>query len=726
MSNLYKYIQTINESDDVDLNQGEKYEKLIFLGLKFLSRKPEKELQDIENNLKEILNKEIDNKEIDNKEIKKKLQEFGIKKIGKINLEVKTYKTFIANFNIVKDKILDKILDKIKGGEKADIEKFINCQRYHEAPNEENKKEINIDEDYYKAYKMCLQIKNEIKDINTVDNIGGRSNNPITEYWQKCNIDENKKTSKGKTDIIVNNKYKLSLKMEQASQYASPTYADIYSLIMHGITKLIEEKKEKFLINFINKDNSSIENDETKKILDKLERIFLIDKTHTDEYVTIINASLILDLLIIEKNISPINVIEHSDASSKTALDSLLDKLYEMMISENDIYNIYNIYNNNNSNLSTEDAFNKLKDEKNEKVNFFINQLSRRQLIFDEIIFVCDGNTKNFTFLDNQQPYDNKKFINVFINEKPQNFEIKDNLLEFEVAPATGNEIKVQYISLKTFNHLIKFVMTLKTTKKSGMFSKIKDNNIFVEKLLYFFNDKRIKINKKTNKPIKKKNGFLDKVTNYKNYFKIRTIIRKANIEMEQLFKAEKSFYEKLTDDKNFIDFLINPENSLIIKKEIIKEAITGEHKFGKGNDAVANWILEFNIGQASIKMKDISNESELKKYIDDVLNNCVFDFSFKGSGDKSFLALRLKQIIKPINSSFYEFLDSEIINENIINDIFKKSKEKIEKLSDLFRRKIIKIVMFSKNKAKKILDLFGIKPKIKNAKMPSWIVDKL
>ena len=205
------------------------------------------------------------------------------------------------------------------------------------------------------------------------------------------------------------------------------------------------------------------------------------------------------------------------------------------------------------------------------------------------------------------------------------------------------------------------------------------DKNI--EKLIQFFNDNS------------KKSKYIDALN-------LRSVAKKATYELNRLFKNEEEIFKEILGNDDFKivkKFLNDDKNKNFIKKEIIKEALTGQAKFII-KKYIATHVLTYDDKKCEVDIEEIN-----EKYIDDVSKQVDIKFGFKGDDDSSVNVMH-------INS------------ESFFGDI----KDKIDDIFDNVKLKALKIISSVKKKSLRLLNLFGIKIKINKATMPQWIIDKL
>jgi hypothetical protein len=131
-----------------------------------------------------------------------------------------------------------------------------------------------------------------------------------------------------------------------------------------------------------------------------------------------------------------------------------------------------------------------------------------------------------------------------------------------------------------------------------------------------------------------------------------------------EMDSVQKEIYDTVINNKSFKDDLVNfLKTHDDIKQSIVKEAMTGEIKFGKG-DAVAEYLLVLDNDGKTIKKF---------KPIDDIVNayasNIKIDFAFKSSHENKWNTFRL------ITESCSEAVT--MINEGVI-DSFKSFVQKV------------------------------------------------
>jgi hypothetical protein len=387
MSNLVKYIHNINESE-LKGNKGEIYENLISLALNFLIlKKKDKsiqttieelmknpieifQLEKLSEKLGEIIDKgNLVKKDInDANEIFKEINSLiKLKKIEDTKIkfaQVKNIRTLIRRKNLL-DGLLnkeDKYLEKLKETfHKEEYKEFIKIEEEDLNDYKEKKKTH-----HRVAYEIAKNIKEYLETqknetIIRVANIGLR-NGEISYYWGNLFSNVNK-SSKVKTDIILetlDKTYNLSLKMND-NRFGTPKYVDIYTLILHAINILLEKNRDIFITELnknkvTNKDdiekNFLIEKDKKlSQIKNKLKEILEINEEETDAYITIINISMMIDLIFIRKNItyqaSAVNILNIFTEIIKnpSELREIFNELKELTITDENIEKIsFNLF----------------------------------------------------------------------------------------------------------------------------------------------------------------------------------------------------------------------------------------------------------------------------------------------------------------------------------------------------------------------------------------------
>jgi hypothetical protein len=675
MSNLVKYIQTINENEQPQTlastsvgNDGEKYEKLITIALQFLILKdsikdfkdlqekvkkiqedPE-EIKELEQHLKDLekIKEEIEN-EINKDIIIKKLEPANetLKKINSIITEKKIStdeKKISTTFTQVKSKkalnsrietltlILDsknKFLDLIKNKfNKSEYDDFIKCYIKDEKMDNNYIGEPSID--YFRSYKIAKNIKNEIEEKSEIEekkeskkilrviNIGSR-NGQISSYWNSL-FEKNIKSSKGKTDIIVetdNGNYNLSLKMEK-NRFGTPKYVDIYTLILHGINQLLIEKYSPAIRNatqVFDQEKINKFNSNLIKILD------IKENDQVDNYTTIINIAIILELILQDKksNSDDQFIKDITDADVKY-IEKIFEKFKSLTLTEDDI-------NNKLLNKKTIDVL------KREKINAI----------------------NDFTAKSNRSP-------------------VKIN---YEDKTIKGETIK---------GEIVKLISIIKNVAKGeNFFGSYTGED---DKLYELFNDNT------------------KKYDHYKKLLTLRNTSKDATKKLLNILNSKKDYldelFDKISDNEPLINFLLDNTNQNFIKKQIVEEVLTGKYKFNNPN-YVATHILKFNILNFKIELEEINSN-----YINYIAKYVNIKFGFKSSSNKASPSLQIGESISSLN----------VIDESFFDTIK-------EKFNDL-KLKVIKIITFTKNKVTRLLDFFGIRIKIKKATMPQWMIDKL
>ena len=174
---------------------------------------------------------------------------------------------------------------------------------------------------------------------------------PYNSYWKNL-FDGEQNKSTGKTDIYLKAKtgqgekiYNLSLKSIRTEyQIASPTYIDIYTILIHAIDVVLEKIKNKISHNLPSdsKELAKIKNEiddlqkEIKKKKEDGSTSETILKTHlgvtnkkTEKYATVITASILLDIFIhnyvkLNNDLKEFNDIIIDKATLKAKIDNVI------------------------------------------------------------------------------------------------------------------------------------------------------------------------------------------------------------------------------------------------------------------------------------------------------------------------------------------------------------------------------------------------------------------
>jgi hypothetical protein len=749
MSNLSKYIHRINEQNDSVSSEGnpeknaEKYEKLIAYALNFLASQEEiiNELQTIDKKEKNSKDNILNQKEETEDEVKNELRKIKeeleiIKTNKKIKNKNKKEKIILIKDKIektnqklnIKDKdrittVLKKINNFLEDKDKLkDLAEKFKIQQN----NREFAKCIRSDifgepkTDYAKALFLANKIKNILRtkssgDLVLVEHMGSQKGE-ISPYWKNISKSVSKVkglSSTGKTDIYVKSgsqEFKLSLKMAN-NQLASPTYNDIYTLIMHGINKFIDEKSSQITNQIPDGKNEieklQIKDEETKKILEKLKKEIKLTDEKTEEYVTAINLSLLLELFIQEvfydnnmKLKRPmLNKILIEELKKCEANDEKLKKIIKRF--KQMFYDV-----------------NLLEKQTEGKEKEIFNSLFDKEEIGNEF--------------DNFEEIQKKK-------EKLQEIISTKRASIFK----TGFKLNKKYPEL---NNAIKhFIIQIKSSSFSNIHVVGELSNLtldeHIEKIYDLFNNK---------KEIKK-GTYIDKMKQYKLVFDFKDMQKNANIQFKKLFDQDSigKILEDTFDNEKILEILKSRDSINFIKNEMLKEAITGKYKF---NDEKyqANYILEFAIPEIKdieeskilentsinkskkfIKLYDISTEGYLDLFVNS-LEKQKFNFSFKASGGKSYMSMRVsaffkEKLEKNENGEAITLPPGFLIEEGFLSDTIDAFKNTVADAFDIFKNKALKVIFVLKNKASKFLKLFDIKVKVdKSSKMPAWIVNKL
>lgn len=674
MKRLKGYIKVINENAS---DKGTMYENLIYKALIFLQEKEnidiEKQILNFENTTNNNLLKDLN---LFLKNYDKSLQDFVSIEDAKIKLKQ------------IKIEIIKKFLnDKVKNLNDEFKEKFIVAYLSEDKLSEESK-----------ALKIAKLIINEIKkpiDAVKVTHIGNKKGN-VSQYWLNISKQvsyylnevnkeneynkkffsktKNEKLSISKTDIIYDN-YNLSLKMKEkgsSMQLATPSIIDIYTLIFHGIKKFIDNNPSKLIANFKN-DEMSIKTD-TASLINFID----IKNIKTTDYVTIIYVSLLIDLILIENK--SINTF------SNIALKNIL-----------------------NSSLSTKEKFLKIyklielnAKEENEQISKFLDKK-----ISDKYIELIDKNKK----LNKKEKYTQEISDLTTLSEKMLN-QLNEQVKEYKLIKDYVKEMNDFFIK-----------------NDDDIYEKIKQNKLIdndetkenIKKIILVLKGLDNKFNKISNiKEIEQKiinfsNNQEKKILEYKKVSTSKKDQKKANLIFND--KYFQNNIETNSDEKLNIEKLFNNKDNLNqIKKEILKEAITGTYKFQDNKENIATHILEFDIEEnPKIKLISLTDNS----YIEEILKKINFNFSFKGGSKNSFVALRFQ-----ISDSFNNKNNNDL---QIYNELFfDKIKDFVYNKIDNLKAKFIKIIMSKKNSIIKLLNFLNFKIKIKKSQMPNWIVNKL
>lgn len=712
MPNLYKYIQIINENE-----QGTTYEKAIFESLIFFQNNINN-IIDINNKLEKLEEKIIIDKHLTLEQIYKKIEEiFKDNELETTDIE-KVYK---ENNNNNKDKI--KKLISIIENKKENLISAFGKQKENEIylKFSENLKNFNLSEiKKINIFKITLQLIarlntekniniNQIKlnDLVKISNISissiGSQNKSITDEWKKITKEvlnvinneyksdntntlskvRNESTTKPKTDIIYGNN-KLSLKLKDESQLATPGIVDIYTLIYYAtnncidknsasIGKMISEEQLEIL------NDSNFDNDNESLISNKIKQIknlFNLQNIKTKTYVTIVYLFMLMELIISKVNGDDIN--------------EYINKLI-----------IKTLFKNKNETLLSDFVIDKINDlekylkDKNEIIEILNKHFPDKEISYDLPVLTNKIKQDPYIVFEifKEKEFNDFHTIDNFYGELEKFIYAEDNDYNYKkLITIVNNNPKISLDNIKSFIYLLSCLSSFK------LFVKIKSTikNIYLKTPL--FQDEEFKL---------------------KEYEKV-LISKKQQKKAENIISIPEDKGEKYYSKTMMV--LNKPKFLKEIKKEIIKEAITGNIKFGETSDAAANSILEFDINNGNIKLID---SKEIFNYINDVADNASFDFSFKGGSKQSYLVLRLKIKVKKINDSFKNYIDN---NQIIYNEIavFDNIMNNIYSIFDSAKIKIIKILNSSKIKVFKFLNFLGFKIKVKKARMPKWIVDKL
>jgi hypothetical protein len=249
-----------------------------------------------------------------------------------------------------------------------------------------------------------------------------------------------------------------------------------------------------------------------------------------------------------------------------------------------------------------------------------------------------------------------------------------DSSKDSEIDP---DKVVIQKIIKENIIELITSFINVSNGKYFGNISSISSN---IEKLNIFFNSS-------------------NKKEKYIKALNLRGIAKKATFNLNLLLNDKDEILKKIFDDVDFEiikKFLDKHKN--FIKKEIIREALTGKAKFGTREKYIATHVLTYDDKKYTINFQSIDDN-----YIDMISSQIKIKFGFKGSSDKSSNTL-------------------QISSESFFGDI----KDKIGDVFDNVKTKSLKIISSVKKKSIRLLNFFGIKIKINNVTMPQWIIDKL
>jgi hypothetical protein len=751
MSNLNKYIHRINEQNDSESAGGnpekdaEKYEKLIAYALNFLVSQEEiiNELQTIDEKEKNSKDNILNQKEETEDEVKTELRKIKEElEIIKTNKKIKNKKEKII---LIKDKIektnqklnikdkdrITTVLKKINNFlEDKDKLKELAEKLKMQQNNREFAKCIRSDifgepkTDYAKALflankiKKILENKSQNSRLISVEHMGSQKGT-ISKHWSNISNKVSKikgSTSTGKTDIYVKSgsqEFKLSLKMAN-NQLASPTYNDIYTLIMHGITMFIEEKSSQIVNSMPNVSINKIKitDEDTENILAKLKEEIKLTDEKTQEYATAINLSLLLELFIQEV------FYVNNDLKKPLTDQNLADALFACNANDDNLKNIIKRFKQMFYNVNLLEKGIKEKEKE----------------IFDSLF---DKERINVDFKEVEEIKKKKEELQKIINAKRASI--------FE----TGFKLNKQYPD--TNNAIKHFIIEIKKSSFSNINVSGELNNLtldeHIEKIYDLFNDTKITKNSKNPAKI----IYIDKMKQYELVFKIKDIQKNANMQFEKLFdqtNMEEILKEKFSDNK-ILQLLTSRDSINFIKNEMLKEAITGKYKF-KDEKYQANYILEFaipkiedieeskilentdaNKSKKFIKLYDISTDTYLNLFVNS-LDKQKFNFSFKASGGKSYMSMRIsaffkEKLEKNENEEVITLPLGFLIEEGFLSDTVNTFKDTLADAFDIFKNKALKVIFVLKNKASKFLKLFDIKIKVdKSSKMPAWIVNKL
>ena len=147
-----------------------------------------------------------------------------------------------------------------------------------------------------------------------------------------------------------------------------------------------------------------------------------------------------------------------------------------------------------------------------------------------------------------------------------------------------------------------------------------------------------------------------------------------------------------------------DPEVGEVFKEAMVREAMTGEVKFGKGERAVATDILVFDENKPSNSKWHTIDSTHVK----DVAKKTDFNVSFKTSGTGKTAWSGLKLIYQDAKKKVVEEMgllsEEELLSEGMILNFLKRW---IRKIFD-------KIVEIAKKSYEKLLEIFNITPVIK------------
>ena len=202
---------------------------------------------------------------------------------------------------------------------------------------------------------------------------------------------------------------------------------------------------------------------------------------------------------------------------------------------------------------------------------------------------------------------------------------------------------------------------------------------------------------------------------------KIEKLAKKSN-----LSPADKKKVAELDQGQLYADELTDEMEKLFNSEALMKEffcweAATGENKFGKGSQGVANQVVTFKETGKITDILDLKSPSQAGKILAKGNN---FYVSFKSSsGSPPYLSLRSKKlsnkqlIANSYQPTFAEIIKEECAKERIGMQVLHEGK--VEQLDEfqMFNRLVSKaknVASSIKNQAKKILD--GIMKRMKAA----------
>lgn len=185
--------------------------------------------------------------------------------------------------------------------------------------------------------------------------------------------------------------------------------------------------------------------------------------------------------------------------------------------------------------------------------------------------------------------------------------------------------------------------------------------------------------------------------SNMKKFKNNMSVDEIKKLDPKNMDKVQKEIYDALFTNKelhNKLNAFLS--NNIAIKRSIVKEAMTGNVKFG-GSKGTANYILVLNdAGTEVLKYSKIDNA-----IINAYTNSVKVKVGFKSAGLNKYTSFRMAT-----ESAIFE-TEKEMLSEGLFTDITGKVKDGINYVKEFFNKIVDKILEKLQSLKEKILDLF-------------------